>query len=671
MSRKSKKRRGRLIAGGVVGALVVGGGIWALTSGGGDDPGGGGGGATGDGGGSAAVEEGITPSERGFLEPPLLADRVSAGDLPPIDERIPAEPFVVGPGIYLQEEYLDWVDGRYGGEISVSALGASGFVNITGTTVLRSPGQTTEVSAPNVLSAFEHNDDYTVFTMTLREGIKWSDGEPLTTEDVRFTMEDIYGNPEANRPAPSWLYTQGSPAKGLGQIDVQDDYTFTMTFSESYGQFVADLNSWIPAYSELIKPAHYLKQFHADYADADELAALVEENARNDWQTLLEYKDVSHWDSGEPRAVGLPVLNPWVIVESSENLSVFERNPYFWHVDGSGHQLPYVDKVVVNRVIDGDALTNAILAGQVSLATGGETSLNNMSIYTQNAERSGLRVFTTGSFNNPLQLFLNRDFEWTVEGSQWQVLMNDPESRFHHAIASAIDGDAINTAVYFGLFGDVDPAWRTYNPDEANALLDEIGMAAGADGMRTYPDGSPFVLPITYAAESADQNPVAELLRSQLAEVGINVQLDTVDPTLWGQRKDSNQIMASIHWNDGQGWASGISEDYLPNHKGPWATDQWAYFSSNGEKGREFTPEMQEFFDLHVARKAVPPESAEGVQRWEALETWMREHYAFIPITGPRVHPTVADVRLQNLPNEGSPVELDVYIGSAGLWFSE
>lgn len=280
-------------------------------------------------------------------------------------------------------------------------------------------------------------------------------------------------------------------------------------------------------------------------------------------------------------------------------------------------------------------------------------------------------MFTTGSFNNPLQLFLNRDFEWTVEGSQWQVLMNDPESRFHHAIASAIDGDAINTAVYFGLFGDVDPAWRTYNPDEANALLDEIGMAAGADGMRTYPDGSPFVLPITYAAESADQNPVAELLRSQLAEVGINVQLDTVDPTLWGQRKDSNQIMASIHWNDGQGWASGISEDYLPNHKGPWATDQWAYFSSNGEKGRELTPEMQEFFDLHVARKAVPPESAEGVQRWEALETWMREHYAFIPITGLRVHPTVADARLQNLPNEGSPVELDVYIGSAGLWFSE
>lgn len=663
MSRKSRKRRNRLIAGGVVGVLIVGGGIWALTSGGDDAPGGGGGG------GDAAVEEGITPSERGYLEPPVFADRVASGELPPIDERLPPEPFVVGPGVYLQEEYLDWEDGRYGGTFNTSALGASGFVNISGSTILRSPGQTTDTSLPNVVSEFEHNDDYSVYTMKLREGLRWSDGEPVTTEDVRFTLEDVYGNDEANRPAPSWLFTQGSPAKGLAQLEVLDDSTFTLTFSEPYGQFVADLNSWIPAYNELVKPAHYLKQFHADYADPDELAELVEANARNDWQTLLEYKDVAHWDMGEPRAVGMPTLNPWVITESGENLAVFERNPYFWQVDASGHQLPYVDNVVVNRVIDGDALTNAVLSGQVTLASGGEVSLSNMSIYTQNAERNGQRVFTTGSFNNPLQLFLNRDYQWKDEDSQWQVLMNDPESRFHAAVASAIDADAINSSVYFGLFEDLDPAWRTYDPDRAAELLDEIGMVAGANGMRTFPDGSPFTLTITYAAESSDQNPVAELLRSQLAEVGLNVHLESVDPTLWGQRKDSNQIMASIHWNDGAGWASGISEDYLPNHKGPWATDQWLYFVNNGEIGRELTPEMQEFFDLHVARKEVPPQSPEGVERWEELETWLREHYAFIPITGLKATPTVADETLRNLPNEGSPVELDVYIGTPGVWF--
>lgn len=668
MSRKSAKRRKRLIVGGVVAAVVAGGIAFAVVNQrGGDSPGDGGGG----GGGGEAAAEGIEPSERGFLEPPVFAERVESGELPPIDERIPPEPFVVGSGTYLEAEYLDWEDGRYGGTINVSAMNPSGFVNITGSTALRSPGQTTEASEPNVFDAFEHNEDYTVFTMSIREGLHWSDGEPVTTEDVRFTMEDLYGNEEANRPAPSWLYTQGNPAKGLGQLEIEDDQTFTLTFAEPYGQFVADLNSWIPSYAELIKPAHYLKQFHADYADAAELEAAVTENSRNDWQGLLEYKDVAHWDAGDPRAVGMPTLNPWILAESGENLTVFERNPYFWHVDASGHQLPYVDKVIVNRVVDNDALTNAILAGQVSLASGGEVSLSNMSIYTQNAERSGLRVFTTGSFNNPLQLFLNRDFQWDQEGSQWQALMSDPEDRFAQALTAAIDPDAINKAVYYGLYEQRDAAWGAYDPEAAAALLDEIGMTAGANGVRTYPDGSTFSMTVSYEAVQADMNPVGELLRQQLGAVGINVELEPLDGTLWAQRKDSNQVMASMHWNDGQGWASGISEDYLPNHKGPWATEQWAYFSSNGATGRPLTPAMEEFFALHTARKEVPPQSEEGVERWEALHTWMREHHAFIPLTGLKVTPTVADEKLRNLPNEGSPVELDVYIGSPGVWFEE
>lgn len=649
--------------GGVIGALVIGGGIFALTRGGSEGP-------PDDQAGPARSED-IAPSERGFLEPPLFADRVASGDLPSIDERLPAEPFVVGPGVLLPEEHQEWHDGRYGGEIQVSALGASGFVNITGSTILRSPGQTTEAAMPNIVSAFEHNDDYTEFSFTIREGLRWSDGEPVTTEDVRFTMEDLYGNEEAARPAPTWLYAQGNPALGLGELEVVDEQTFTMTFSAPYGQFVADLHSWIPGYNELIKPAHYLKQFHSDYAEADALAQLVEADSQNDWQSLLAYRDVSHWDAGEPRALGMPVLNAWVIVESGENLTIFERNPYFWQVDASGHQLPYIDRVVVNRVVDTDALTNSILAGQVDLASGGEVSLSNMSVYSQNAERSGLRVFTTGSFNNPLQLFFNRDFEWTEDGSQWQVLMSDPKLRFHQAMAAAIDPDAINDAVYFGLFGDRDPAWGEHDPAAAAALLDDLGMTAGSNGVRTYPDGTPFTLTLTYENVQADMTPVAELLRSQLAQVGINVELEATDGPLWVQRKDSNQIMASIHWNDGNGWAGGISEDYLPNHKGPWATEQWSYFINNGATGRELTPEMAEFFALHTARKEVPPQSPEGVERWEELETWMRENYAFIPLTGPKVTPTVAAENLQNLPNEGSPVELDVYISAPGLWFDE
>ena len=88
-------------------------------------------------------QEAVSP--RGFIEPPFLADRVASGELPPIDERLPEEPFVVGPGVLLEEEYLPWEDGQYGGDITIAAGFPTGFVNIAGgATMLRSPGQTTE-----------------------------------------------------------------------------------------------------------------------------------------------------------------------------------------------------------------------------------------------------------------------------------------------------------------------------------------------------------------------------------------------------------------------------------------------------------------------------------------------------------------------------------------------
>ena len=83
-------------------------------------------------------------SARGFIEPPFLADRVASGKLPPIDQRLPDDVFVVGPGVLLQEEYGAWENGQYGGDINIAASWGSGFLNIgQASTILRSPSQTT------------------------------------------------------------------------------------------------------------------------------------------------------------------------------------------------------------------------------------------------------------------------------------------------------------------------------------------------------------------------------------------------------------------------------------------------------------------------------------------------------------------------------------------------
>lgn len=613
-----------------------------------------------------------TVSERGFIEPPFLADRVASGELAPIDERLPAEPFVVGPGVLLQEEYLTWEDGQYGGDINIAATFPTGFVNIAGgATILRSPSQSSEVSLPNVVSEFSYSDDYTTFHFTIREGLKWSDGAPVTTEDVRFTFEDLYQDPDVQRGLPSELYTQGNPELAPAELAIIDDYSFDLTFSRPYGIFVAALNSWIPYYDFIIKPSHYLKQFHAKYANQDDIAALLETNSQTSWVQLLNSKDVAHWSIGEATALGMPVLNAWVLTEVNENQRIYERNPYFWHVDSAGRQLPYIDRVVNNISVDTSAQTNAILAGQVTVASGGEVALNNMPVYVQNAERNNLNVFTTGSFNNPLLLFLNHDYQYDTEGSAWQQLISDPEQRFGQAITAALDPDDINQSVYFGLFGTPDPKYHYNDPELANQLLDALGMDQRDDGgFRLGPDGQPFIFRLTHAANSPDFDPVAELLKQQLDEVGIRTEIERIDGALFDQRKAANEIMASMMWNDGPAWAGGISRDYQPASKGPWSPMTWLYLTSGGTQGRQPPAYLQAFYDLDASRQEFPPQSPEGQAIYDQLATWFAENFVFIPTTGLKVSANVVDASLRNVPNQGAPVELDTYINAEGLWFA-
>jgi peptide/nickel transport system substrate-binding protein len=612
-------------------------------------------------------------SKRGFIEPTVFVDRVRAGKLPPIDERMPEEAFVVGPGVLLQKEYMTWSNGRFGGTITNSPTFPTGNMNIAGgATILRSPSQTTEVSLPNVVSQFSASDDYRSFQFTIRRGLKWSDGTDVTTEDVRFTFEDLYMDPQANRPWPTQLYTQGNFNLPPAKLKVVDDYSFELTFSRPYGYFVADLNSWIPGYDFILKPAHYFKQFHVRHAKKAELNELLKKEKLDSWVELLATKDVTHWDSGEASAFGMPVLHAWVLTEVTEDRRVFERNPYFWHVDSDGRQLPYIDSVVNGIVVDTDALTNAVMDGQVTIAAGDDITLNNMAVYKQHAERSGRRVFTTGSFNWPPQLFLNHDYEYDVADSSWHGLVADPDQRFGRAIAAALNPDEINESVYFGLHGKPMLNNKSHDPALANQLLDEVGMGQrDGDGFRLGPDGRPFTLRITHSTITPEFSPVAELVKEQVDAVGVRTQIKAVDSELFGQRSEANQLMASIHWNDGPAWSTGVSEDYLPGHKGPWSPLTWTYVTSNGKEGRKPPAYIQRFYDLHTARKQFPPESPDGKRLFGELMQWFEHYYVLIPTTGLRVKPNVVDARVQNVPNEGAPFELDTIINFEAMWFGE
>ena len=154
----------------------------------------------------------------------MLAELVKAGKLPPVDQRLPQNPVVIKP--------LEQV-GKYGGEWRTGTIERNGndlYRNIGYEQLMRySPNYNAVI--PNVAESVKANDDGTEYTFTLRKGIKWSDGQPFTTEDVLFWYEDVVMNKEITPTPPKPPYT----------ITKVDDFTFKWTWAKPNGLFLKDV----------------------------------------------------------------------------------------------------------------------------------------------------------------------------------------------------------------------------------------------------------------------------------------------------------------------------------------------------------------------------------------------------------------------------------------------
>lgn len=138
---------------------------------------------------------GVSAQDATYQEAPMLAELVAAGELPPLEERLPAEPLVVEP----QSEV-----GTYGGtmrfaEANASSAWSASLVRQAGLFRYNQTG--TEVSV-DIAKDYSFNDDLTELTLELREGHKWSDGQPFTVDDILFWWEDIANNPELSPNGP-------------------------------------------------------------------------------------------------------------------------------------------------------------------------------------------------------------------------------------------------------------------------------------------------------------------------------------------------------------------------------------------------------------------------------------------------------------------------------------
>ncbi|MBI3957660.1 MAG: ABC transporter substrate-binding protein [Chloroflexi bacterium] len=603
---------------------------------------------------AAPAAQEAAASSSGYSEAPMLAELVAAGKLPPVDERLPLEPFVVGPGVLMSETSLpDWEPGQYGGTLRSAHFRPDWnpdiFVMIN-EPLLSAPDLGVEGIRGNVLKDFEVLDNNTTFIFHMREGLKWSDGVPVTSEDVRFTYEDIYLNEKLTPSFPRRFQTGYSAAGQPMSLEVIDDFTFKIIFPEPYGAFLRNLviEGW-NGYTELIRPAHYLKQFHIDYVPLeslkDELTAM---NLTDEWWQVFAAKDCQSWHVNQPKCADSPRLGPWLLVPSSEpGLLTFERNPYYHKVDTLGQQLPYIDKLISVLTEDVEMLNVNIFAGNVDFMRE-STGLVKVPLYKENEAKGGFTTVLLDMHVDSSNLFINQTFDDPV----WREVVRD--IRFRQAVSLAMDRQEMIETLYYGFASlpevSVGPDLYTRDLDRANALLDEMGLdKRDSEGYRLGPDGNRFEFLIESGGHAVDLSPAAELIGEYLAEVGIYAPVKLIDSTLYGQRQNANELKASTHWSHDQNSDDDHTSRTMDRGNRLWQN----YMSSKGADGEEPPAWVLEAYDIDAERWGIVPGTPEYRALREKGFQWHRDNLPMLTIVEGVKYPLIISARMGNVASAG------------------
>ncbi len=332
----------------------------------------------------------------------------------------------------------------------------------------------------------------------------------------------------------------------------------------------------------------------------------------------------------------LPVLGPFRTVQPINNPNwVMERNPYYWAVDTEGNQLPYLDGVVMTLAEDLEVLNLRAIAGEYDLQER-HVDLGKLPVILDNQEKGDYTVHLDLAFNGADAIYqFNQTYDADPEIAKW--LQN---TDFRRALSLAIDRDQLNETFWLGVATPGSPApgedlayfpgegwrekWSTYDPEQANALLDQIGLTEkDAEGFRLRTDnGERLRLEIQAVQAFLPWPRISEMVADQWRAVGIQADVKDTERSLAFTRTIANEHQIMV-WNNG-----GTELLYLfPRHSIPvdpteafMGPEYAKWYASNGEQGREpDDPAMLE--DLRaVPRRRRPEERGADRDRQGDLE---------------------------------------------------
>jgi peptide/nickel transport system substrate-binding protein len=562
-----------------------------------------------------------------YNEAPMLKDMVDAGQLPPVEERLPENPLVI--------PVTDSI-GEYGGIWRRGFIGPSdynNYVRVVYDGLVRFSPDGSKVE-PRLIESWESTPDFTTWTIHMRAGAKWSDGEPFTADDIMFWYEDVLLNTDLTASVPKWMQNaDGSPAV----VAKVNDYTVTWTYKEANTTLMMELanqDGGDKSYAVFL-PAHYLKQFHANYADEATLADEVAEAGFNTWGELMATR------KNPAENPDRPVMAAWKPeTRVSDDILVLKRNPYFVGVDAEGNQLPYIDEIQFKFFQDSQALNLAAIAGDLDMQER-HIIMGNYPVFKENELAGKYRVITWPTFGGSDAIIAFN-----------QTYQNDPivaellrTQDFRVALSYAIDREQIKESVFLGL-GEARQAvpapwhpyypgdeyaykYTEYDPDMANELLDGIGLTQrDSEGFRLNKDGQPFSIEISVVPAFANWPDVAQLVAADWQAVGVRTIVQVRERAVHFEMRDANEIVTEIWNEDTTGFPFTGAPKFDPRSTPGLGIArlyrQWII--TNGAEGIEPSPEFKRIVEIIDTGKTVGIEEQIDLAH-ELFEIWAEAVY--------------------------------------------
>jgi peptide/nickel transport system substrate-binding protein len=356
---------------------------------------------------------------------------------------------------------------------------------------------------PALAESWKVSRDGRVYTLKLRRGVRFSDGQPFNADDVVFSFR-VYLDPKIHSPQRDLLVVGGKPIA----VEKLDDETVRFTMAKPYAAAERLFDSLAMLPRHLLEKAYLSGRFSQA------------------WQL-----------TSSPAAFA--ALGPFCLKEYVPGVRiVLERNPDYWKEDRAHTRLPYLDRIVFLFVDSEDAQVIRFQAGDTDVLSRFDAA--DFGVLSRTEAARGYHLFDLGPGLEYNFLFFNLNDLASKNLPQIEAKQAwFRDVRFRQAVSAAIDRQAIVRLVYGGraapLWGPVTPGDKLWidnsiphppqSLDRARQLLKSAGFTWNSSGVLVDPHGKPVEFSILTTSSNAQRSKMATLIQDDLSHLGMNVHV--------------------------------------------------------------------------------------------------------------------------------------------------